>query len=85
MESHGGFRPLPTVEEVVTTLILLCAALYSQIKAEIESRMWLGSQPSNEKILSLLEKKRLDPHFSHHTIKDIDDICSIEPWDSAGM
>ncbi|KAH9775928.1 hypothetical protein KPL71_006550 [Citrus sinensis] len=84
MESHGGFRSLPTVEEVVTTLILLCAALYSQLKSEMESLMGFRFQPSNEQIFCLLEKKRLNPHFSHHTIKDIDDICGLEPWDLAG-
>ncbi|XP_024045630.1 protein FEZ-like [Citrus clementina] len=84
MESHGGFRSLPTIEEVVTTLILLCAALYSQLKSEMESLMGFRFQPSNEQIICLLEKKRLNPRFLHHTIKDIDDICSLEPWDLAG-
>ncbi|KAL9462488.1 hypothetical protein AB3S75_000485 [Citrus x aurantiifolia] len=38
-------------------------------------------QPSDELILRLLKVKRLNPHFSHHPIKDIDHICSLEPWD----
>ncbi|KAL9459588.1 hypothetical protein AB3S75_002900 [Citrus x aurantiifolia] len=38
-------------------------------------------QPSDELILRLLKEKRLNPHFSHHPIKDIDHICSLEPWD----
>ncbi|KAH9719965.1 protein NTM1-like 9 [Citrus sinensis] len=50
----------------------------------MESLMGFRFQPSNEQIFCLLEKKRLNPHFSHHTIKDIDDICSLEPWDLAG-
>ncbi|KAL9439294.1 hypothetical protein AB3S75_024869 [Citrus x aurantiifolia] len=50
----------------------------------MESLMRFRFQPSNEQIICLLEKKRLNPHFSHHTIKDIDDICSLEPWDLAG-
>ncbi|XP_052292288.1 protein NTM1-like 9 isoform X2 [Citrus sinensis] len=50
----------------------------------MESLMGFRFQPSNEQIICLLEKKRLNPRFLHHTIKDIDDICSLEPWDLAG-
>ncbi|KAK9230177.1 hypothetical protein WN944_023144 [Citrus x changshan-huyou] len=37
-------------------------------------------KPTNEEIISLLKKKRLDPGFSVHTIKEID-FYSFDPWD----
>ncbi|KAH9668839.1 hypothetical protein KPL70_021543 [Citrus sinensis] len=46
-------------------------------------REWYKSQPSDELILCLLKKKRLDPHFSYGPIKEIGHICSLEPWDLA--
>ncbi|KAL9459594.1 hypothetical protein AB3S75_002906 [Citrus x aurantiifolia] len=49
----------------------------------MENLMGYKFQPSNEQILYLLVEKRLNPHFSHHPIKDIVDICSLEPWDLA--
>ncbi|KAL9462483.1 hypothetical protein AB3S75_000482 [Citrus x aurantiifolia] len=49
----------------------------------MENLLGYKFQPSNEQILYLLVEKRLDPHFSYHPIKDIVDICSLEPWDLA--
>ncbi|XP_006465070.1 NAC domain-containing protein 7-like isoform X3 [Citrus sinensis] len=49
----------------------------------MENLMGYKFQPSNEQILYLLVEKRLSPHFSHHPIKDIVDICGLEPWDLA--
>ncbi|GAY65010.1 hypothetical protein CUMW_237960 [Citrus unshiu] len=49
----------------------------------MENLMGYKFQPSNEQILYLMVEKRLNSHFSHHPIKDIVDICSLEPGDLA--
>ncbi|KAL9462489.1 hypothetical protein AB3S75_000486 [Citrus x aurantiifolia] len=49
----------------------------------MENLMGYKFQPSNEQILYLLVEKRLNPYFSHYPIKDVVDICSLEPWDLA--
>ncbi|KAH9668822.1 NAC domain-containing protein [Citrus sinensis] len=49
----------------------------------MESQLGFKFQPSDQLIIHFLKEKRLDPHFSHHPIKDIGHICSLEPWDLA--
>ncbi|KAL9462495.1 hypothetical protein AB3S75_000491 [Citrus x aurantiifolia] len=46
----------------------------------MDSLVGFRFKPTNEEIISLLKKKRLDPGFSVHTIKEID-FYSFDPWD----
>ncbi|KAH9668824.1 NAC domain-containing protein 40 [Citrus sinensis] len=46
----------------------------------MDSLVGFRFKPTNEEIIRLLKKKRLDPDFSVHTIKEID-FYSFDPWD----